>query len=255
MRWFMLPVSAAAHVAAFLVTLIVPLATGVAAPAPWPASSTPDFLVAAPAPPPPIVRTAAGPAPSTGAPTKAPDGIVKNPPDPPAGPSVGDTIGEPFGPSTGLPDGLMGTDLTSLPLPAPPPAPAPPAAYRTGGMIREPRKLAGVPPVYPEAARLAKIEGIVILEATIDERGFVTDARVLRSVPFLDAAALAALRQWRYTPTLLNGVPVRVLMTVTFRFSLGDPPTLAGQHSDRPAPARSRRSAANRTGAEADRDL
>ena len=50
----------------------------------------------------------------------------------------------------------------------------------------------------------------------------MTDARVLRSVPLLDAAALAALKQWRYTPTLLNGSPVRVLMTVTFRFSLGD---------------------------------
>lgn len=221
MRWFMLPVSAAAHVAAFLVTLIVPLATGVEAPTPWPASSTPDFLIAAPAPPAPIVRTAAGPAPSPGAPTRAPEGIVKDPPEPPAGPSVGDTIGEPFGPSNGVPDGLD-TGITSLPLPAPPPAPAPPAAYRTGGMIREPRKIAGAAPVYPEAARLARIEGVVILEATIDERGIVTDARVLGSVPLLDAAALAALRQWRYTPTLLNGVPVRVLMTVTFRFTLGD---------------------------------
>jgi protein TonB len=220
MRWFMLPVSAAAHVAAFLVTLIVPLATGVDAPTPWPASSNPDFLIAAPAPLPPIVRTAAGPVTSTGAPTEAPDGIVKDPPEPPAGPPVG-AIGEPVGSSIGVPDGLD-SGITSLPLPAPPPAPVPPAAYRTGGMIREPRKVAGVAPVYPEAARLAKIEGIVILEATIDERGIVTDARVLRSIPLLDAAALAALKQWRYTPTLLNGVPVRVLMTVTFRFTLGD---------------------------------
>lgn len=75
------------------------------------------------------------------------------------------------------------------------------------------------------AAHVAVFVGTLIvplLEATIDERGFVTDARVLRSVPLLDAAALAALKQWRYTPTLLNGTPVRVLMTVTFRFSLGD---------------------------------
>ena len=95
----------------------------------------------------------------------------------------------------------------------------------------------------------------MILEATIDERGLVIDARVLRSVPLLDAAALAALKQWRYTPTLLNGTPVRVLMTVTFRFSLGDPPMLAGENSGRPAPARSRRSAADRSGAQADRTL
>ena len=93
------------------------------------------------------------------------------------------------------------------------------------------------------------------LEATIDERGFVTGARVLRSVPLLDAAALAALKQWRYTPTLLNGIPVRVLMTVTFRFSLADPPMLAGGNSGRPAPAWSRRSAADRSGAQSDRDL
>ena len=79
-----------------------------------------------------------------------------------------------------------------------------------------------IAPIYPDIARAARVEGLVILEATIDERGVVTDARVLRSVPLLDAAALAALKQWRYTQTLLNGTPVRVLMTVTFRFSLGD---------------------------------
>jgi protein TonB len=105
---------------------------------------------------------------------------------------------------------------------APPPPPTPPKVYRTGGAIREPRKIYHVAPVYPEIARAARVEGLVILEATIDERGVVTGARVLRSEPLLDGAALAALKQWRYTPTLLNGIPVRVLMTVTFRFSLGD---------------------------------
>jgi protein TonB len=76
--------------------------------------------------------------------------------------------------------------------------------------------------VYPEFARQARVGGRVIIEATIDERGFVTGARVLQSQPLLDAAALVALKQWRYTPTLLNGVPVKVLMTITFNFSLGD---------------------------------
>ena len=103
-----------------------------------------------------------------------------------------------------------------------PPVPAPPAVVRPGGVIREPRKIVHVAPVYPEIARVSKIQGLVIIEATIDERGHVMDARVLRSEPLLDGAALAAIRQWRYTPTLLNGVPVRVLMTVTIRFSLGD---------------------------------
>ena len=77
----------------------------------------------------------------------------------------------------------------------PPPAPTPeaPKAYRPGGAIREPRKIQDAAPHYPEIARAARVQGLVILEATIDERGFVTGARVLRSEPLLDAAALAAL--------------------------------------------------------------
>ena len=223
MRWFMLPVSAAAHVAAFLVTLIVPLATGVEAPSPWPVSRATDFMTAAPVPPPVVLRAVSTNARSHAAPTEAPDHIEPAPVTESApGPvfeSPGDSVGVPFGVRDGLPMG----ELASAPLVVtPPPPPAPPAAYRPGGVIKEPRKLVDVAPIYPDIARAARVEGLVILEATIDERGLVTDARVLRSVPLLDAAALAALKQWRYTPTLLNGTPVRVLMTVTFRFSLGD---------------------------------
>ncbi len=132
-----------------------------------------------------------------------------------------DPIGARVGLDVGLPEGLtLDTFTPPPPIVVPPPQVA--GTYRPGGAIREPRKIRDSPAVYPEVARAAKIEGVVILEATIDERGVVTDARVLRSEPLLDAAALTALKQWRYTPTLLNGVPVRVLMTVTFRFSLGD---------------------------------
>jgi protein TonB len=60
----------------------------------------------------------------------------------------------------------------------------------------------------------------VIIEATIGPTGTVQDARILRSIPLLDAAALEAVRQWEYTPTLLNGVPVPVLMTITVNFTL-----------------------------------
>ena len=59
------------------------------------------------------------------------------------------------------------------------------------------------------------MQGIVIIEATIGEDGRVINARILRSVPLLDQAALDAVRQWQFTPTLLNGVPVPVIMTVT----------------------------------------
>ena len=75
-------------------------------------------------------------------------------------------------------------------------------------------------PVYPAEAQAAKVQGIVIMEATIGADGRVTDAKVLRSVPLLDQAAVDAVRQWEYTPTLLNGAPVPVIMTVTVTFNL-----------------------------------
>ena len=221
MRWFMLPVSAAAHVAAFLITLIVPLATGVEAPVPWPSGRATDFIAAAPAPPPPVLRTVSITARNDAAPIAAADTIGSPTPEVTTGVPVVDGVADEVGVPTGVIGGVPVEALVSPALlPSPPPAPAPPAAYRPGGVIREPRKLVDVAPIYPDIARAAKVEGLVILEATIDERGLVMDARVLRSVPLLDAAALTALKQWRYSPTLLNGTPVRVLMTVTFRFSL-----------------------------------
>lgn len=86
--------------------------------------------------------------------------------------------------------------------------------------IDAPRKILHVPPVYPALAQAARVQGAVILEATIDRDGRVASARVLRSIPLLDQAALDAVRQWRFTPTSLNGVPVPVLMTVTVNFTL-----------------------------------
>ena len=77
-----------------------------------------------------------------------------------------------------------------------------------------------VPPVYPPVAQAARVQGVVILEAVIGPDGRVTDVSILRSVPLLDDAAIEAVRQWEYTPTLLNGVPVPVIMTVTVNFQL-----------------------------------
>ena len=77
-----------------------------------------------------------------------------------------------------------------------------------------------MPPVYPQIAQTAKIQGVVILEAIIGKDGTVRDVKVLRSVPLLDQAAIEAVRQWRYSPTLLNNVPVEVVMTVTVNFTL-----------------------------------
>jgi protein TonB len=91
---------------------------------------------------------------------------------------------------------------------------------RVGGHILEPRKVRHVPPVYPEVARAARVQGVVIAEVVLDEAGAVADVRILRSVPLLDQAAVDAVRQWRYTPTRLNGQPVRVVMTATVNFQI-----------------------------------
>ena len=76
-----------------------------------------------------------------------------------------------------------------------------------------------VAPAYPEIARTARVSAVVVLECTIDPTGHVADVRVVRGHPLFDEAALSAVRQWRYTATLLNGVPVPLLMTVTVRFT------------------------------------
>jgi protein TonB len=89
-----------------------------------------------------------------------------------------------------------------------------------GGNIKAPTKIRDVRPSYPRAAASARVQGIVIIEATIGSDGRVQNTRVLRSIPLLDEAALDAVKQWRYEPTLLNGVPVPVIMTVTVQFTL-----------------------------------
>ena len=93
------------------------------------------------------------------------------------------------------------------------------AAVRVGGQIRPPTKIKDVKPVYPAIARSARVVGVVIIEATIGPDGKVIDAKVVRSVPLLDQAALDAVQQWEYMPTLLNGVPVPVVVTVTINFT------------------------------------
>jgi TonB family protein len=109
------------------------------------------------------------------------------------------------------------------PPPPPPPAPpypAPSAPVRVGGNIKTPAKVKDVRPMYPADAQAANIQGVVIIEATIDADGRVSDAKILRSIPMLDDAALAAVREWEFTPTYLNGAAVPVIMTVTVNFTL-----------------------------------
>jgi protein TonB len=106
-------------------------------------------------------------------------------------------------------------------VPEAPPAPEPTGPIRVGGQIKEPRKTHEVRPLYPEIARKARIEGVVILEITVDKQGNVENVKVLRGLPMgLTEAAVDAVKQWKYEPSTLNGRPVEVLVTVTVRFSL-----------------------------------
>lgn len=92
---------------------------------------------------------------------------------------------------------------------------------RIGGDIKEPKKIKHVAPVYPQEALQSRVQGIVIIEARIDQDGRVADARVLRPVALLDQAALDAVLQWEFLPTLIDGQPVPVIITVTVSFTLG----------------------------------
>lgn len=111
-------------------------------------------------------------------------------------------------------------------LPPAPPAPpepevAPPEVLRVGSRIARPRQLHAPHPVYPELAQRAGVQGTVILEVQLDERGRVSEVTVLRGQRFgLTEAAVAAVSRWRYEPAHLGGRAVPVLMTVTINFEL-----------------------------------
>jgi protein TonB len=91
---------------------------------------------------------------------------------------------------------------------------------RVGGAVRAPMKLVDVKPVYPDDARAAGIQGVIVLDIVIGEDGSVIEARVLRSIPELDQAAIDAVGQWKFESTLLNGEPVEIEMNVTVNFTL-----------------------------------
>ena len=149
-----------------------------------------------------------------------------------------------FGEEDSLPEpaharlGFESPDFSALP-PPPPPPPSPSvgparahradsgaverkeaAPVRVGGEIPEPRKTRNVSPVYPQLAVQARVQGAVVLHCTISPEGKVVRVETVRGVSLLTEAAVEAVRQWEYTPTLVNGVPVPVIMTVTVTFKL-----------------------------------
>jgi protein TonB len=203
--------------------LIIPIVTGHDLPEVIAASRV--FFVepaAVPAPLPPPARLPPGrrgptpptPDPTNGrivAPPEIPDGIV-----PDIENEFGAPNGDPNGVVNGSPDGVIGTIVPGLP-PAPPPVQDP---IRVGGKIHEPRKLRDVLPVFPQIAIAAHIQGDVILDCVINAQGRVTEWTVVSGPQILVPSAVDALRQWVYTPTLLNGVPVPILLQVTVHYHL-----------------------------------
>ncbi len=103
----------------------------------------------------------------------------------------------------------------------PPPPPRPKAPLRVGGNVMEASVIRKVLPVYPQIAKTAHISGTVVLHAIIGTDGTVQDLQYVSGPPLLMRAALDAVRQWRYRPTLLNGEPVQVDTTISVLFSLG----------------------------------
>ena len=210
-KWYTVPVSIAAHVGGIGAIIIIPLLAADVLPTP------PSMMafVAAPPPPPPPEAAQAKPPPVVdvnpqAAPIEAPEAII-----PETGFDLSSVAGVEGGVAGGVVAGILGGNAL-----APPPPPTPDAPVRVGGNIRPPEKIRDVAPVYPAVAQSARVQGIVIIEAIIGPDGSVTETTILRSVPLLDEAALTAVRQWQYTPTLLNGVPVAVIMTVTVNFTL-----------------------------------
>jgi len=107
--------------------------------------------------------------------------------------------------------------IVDVPKPKPP---VPHIPVRVGGDVQESKLLLKVVPVYPALAIAAHAAGSVILEAEIDEEGNVAKVKIVSGHPLLATAAAEAVKQWKYSPTLLNGEPQAVLATVTVVFRL-----------------------------------
>src|SRR5574341_650290 len=184
-----------------------------------------------PAPPPPQAQQVAvkiTPAPTTfTAPIKPPERI----PDPrtiesrPVAISQGVPGGVPGGVTGGVPGAPVRSDEPPPPPPPPPkpeptPTPAPPKKITVSGGVLQGSAISKVQPPYPPIAKAARASGAVQVQVTISEEGRVIEAAVISGHPLLRDAAVQAARQWKFKPTELSGVPVKVQGVLTFNFTL-----------------------------------
>ncbi len=224
-----LTVSLAVHALLAALAILIPILSYDFLPAPG--EGVRAFFVApleaAPPPPPPppppagarAQAKAPAPAPPQEANFVAPIEIHEEvKPEP--GIDVGIEGGVPGGVEGGVPGGVVGGIVGGLPTEAPPPAAK---VVRVGGQIKAPKLVTAVAPVYPDLAAQARLAAIVIAEALVDTSGKVREVKILRGAPLFDDAAVTAVKQWRYQPLLLNGIPTEFILTVTVKFNLTQP--------------------------------
>jgi periplasmic protein TonB len=202
-------------------------------PVPEPPLRVSFFQAAAPPPPPPPPPPPAPPKPKVETPKPV---EVKMPTEPVQPVEIPKEIPKPteevvdtgldtgldFGVEGGVEGGVAGGVVGGVPGgigEAPPPPKE--EILRVGGDITRPEAITKVNPVYPEAARRARIQGVVIVEAVIDTNGNVNNVKVLKGLPLgLDNAAAEAVKKWKFKPAMLNGRPVKVYFTLTVNFTL-----------------------------------
>lgn len=188
-------------------------------PPPPPPAVEPEKPQPAPARPTSAPRRAAAVRPDVApvaAPIEAPEGI--RPETGREGWPVSAGFESEYGIEGGIPGGVAGGVVGGDALVPPPPPPSTPV--RVGGSITAPKLVKRVEPRYPLIAERAQVQGVVILEATVNERGRVESVQVLRAHPLLEEAAIEAVKQWQYEPLMLNGRPHPFVLTVTVNFSI-----------------------------------
>jgi periplasmic protein TonB len=207
-----------------------------------PSTQLTSFLVAPPPPPPPPPPPAAAPmkvvkviprqfdAGRLMAPKTIPKEILMLKEDddaPVAGGGVGVVGGVPGGMPGGSVGGVLGSIISSAAAAAPPPPPvakverpAAPQRIPVGGNVQEAKLLKKPLPVYPSIARTARIQGTVVFNAIIGTDGRIQNLTLVQGPPLLVGAAQAAVTQWVYKPTLLNGEPVEVMTQISVNFTL-----------------------------------
>jgi|SRR5689334_629750 len=137
---------------------------------------------------------------------------------PPEAPGV--VGGVPGGVQGGVVGGVLGGVGNG---PAPPPKPAQPKGpVRVGGNVKRPELVHKVEPTYPPLARQTRVQGNVVIDCVIDKQGNVTQVKAVSGHPLLVQSALSAVKQWKFKPTMLNGQPVDVAMTVTVQFNMAN---------------------------------